>query len=191
MLLAGYCPLAIHFVIAAYESVTDELRKGFMVYVTENLPSRDGEKAKAELEAAKITAVVVPDAVVSTLISRCSRVLLAPRAVLINGGLLTRAGGSLVAQAASHVQVPVHVIVRRSAITTHPPSDSREMAAFSAPQVIAPAAQATLDGTLQVVNPLLDYVEPRYVTTFWCYEGCIAPPFLPRIIQTLHHFQDY
>lgn len=85
-------------------------KRTFQVIVAESLPNREGHNLARKLAEIKVQTMIIPDAAVFAMMSRVNMVLNGAHAVLANGGVVTRAGVSAIAQAAAHHSVPFIVL---------------------------------------------------------------------------------
>ena len=83
-------------------------KRTFQVIVAESPPH--GHNLARKLAEIKVQTMLIPDAAVFAMMSRVNMVLNGAHAVLANGGVVTRAGVSAIAQAAAHHSVPFIVL---------------------------------------------------------------------------------
>jgi translation initiation factor eIF-2B subunit beta len=170
-------------------------------------------RSLAPLAARNVTPVLIPDAAVRAVMPYVNKVLLAPHAVLANGGLVAGAGASSIAAAARACEVPVLVLsavyrlspvqpVERGAPAGLCEAGGAAVAAAAAARGEEGAAAEGSWGGVDVENPVWDYVEPSmvnlYITNLWvlypcvtcanCARGGHAPSYIYRIVAD--HYDD-
>ena len=127
------------------------------------------ERFSRTLIAAGITVTLIPDAAVFALMSRVNKVILGTHVVLANGGLIAAAGAEIIAKAAQVHRTPVVVVTGVYKLSPVYPFDFDAMIEYGdGGKVCGDLAQ---DGSVDVENPLYDYVPAElvdlYITNLW------------------------
>jgi translation initiation factor eIF-2B subunit beta len=136
----------------------------------------DGRSLPA-LAARRVTPVLIPSSAVRAVMPYVNKVLLAPHAVLANGGLVAAAGAASIAAAAGACQVPVLVLSAVYRLSPVQPVERGAPAGLCEAGSAAVAAAAAVRGEerggaegswqgVDVENPLWDYVEPSMVNLY-------------------------
>lgn len=86
------------------------LFRKFEVIVVDSQIEQSGAKMASELSKHSIPSALVPETSIFALMSRINKVLIGCNAILNNGGILTTAGGLLIALAAKENAVPLIII---------------------------------------------------------------------------------
>jgi translation initiation factor eIF-2B subunit beta len=128
----------------------------------------DGEATPAPLASRGVSVVLIPDAAVHAVMPYVNKVLLAPHAVLANGGLAAPAGARSIARAARASRVPVLALAAVYRLSPVQPVALR--AGEAGLCEVGGAGQAGgPEGAWEgvgVENPLWDYVEPGMVDLY-------------------------
>lgn len=123
----------------------------------------DGDNEEAEerwkpLTAMGIQVIVIPDSAVFALMSRVNKVILAPHAVLANGGLIAATGALTIAEAAKMHQTPVVVVSGVYKLSPVYPFDMEELIEYGDPGKVIGFNEGDLVENADVENPIYDYV---------------------------------
>lgn len=122
-----------------------------------------GQRLKS-LSAAGINVIVVPDSAIFAVMTQVSKVFLPIHVGFPNGGFVSAAGSSLVAQAAQAHRVPVVALGAIYRLTPMPALNIEELIEDG------DAGRVTdyrdLDDSIDVINPISDYVSPELVNLF-------------------------
>lgn len=113
-----------------------------------------------------ITVILIPDSAVFALMSRVNKVILAPHAVLANGGLVAAAGALTIAQAAKAHQTPVVVASGVYKLSPVYPFDIEELIEFGDPGKVVGFGEGDIVEKVEVVNPIYDYVPAELVDLY-------------------------
>lgn len=148
------------------------------------------------LTALGIQVILIPDAACFALMSRVSKVVLAPHAVLADGSLLAAAGAQPIAQAARVHAVPVVVLSGVYKLGPVYPFDPAELVEFGDPGKVVPfqeeigGEEEGWENQVDVVNPVYDWVEAGLVDLYVTNLGAHAPSYLYRIVEDHYYRQD-
>jgi translation initiation factor eIF-2B subunit beta len=118
------------------------------------------------LTALGIKVLVIPDSAVFAIMSRVNKVILATHSVLANGGLVAAAGAKMIAEAAQVHQTPVVVLTGIYKLSPIYPFDTDELIEWGDPGAVAPFEEKTWVDSVDVVNPVFDYVPPELVNLY-------------------------
>lgn len=137
-----------------------------------------------------ITVIMIPDSAVFALMSRVNKVILAPRTVLANGGLIAAAGALTIAQAAKVHQTPVVVCSGVYKLSPVYPFDIDELIEYGDPGNVVGFDEGDMVENVEVVNPIFDYVPAELVDLYITNLGGHAPSYLYRIVADHYRVED-
>lgn len=113
-----------------------------------------------------ITVIVIPDSAVFALMSRVNKVILAPHAVLANGGLIAASGAMVIAQAAKAHKTPVVVVSGVYKLSPMHHFDTDKLTEYGDPGKVIGFDQGDLAQNITVLNPLFDHVPAELVDLY-------------------------
>ena len=148
------------------------------------------------LTALGIQVILIPDTAAFALMSRVSKVVLAPHAVLADGSLLAAAGAQPIAAAARVHAVPIVVLSGVYKLGPVYPFDPAELVEFGDPGKVVAFQEGISGGgedvgdQVDVVNPVYDWVEAGLVDLYVTNLGAHAPSYLYRIVEDHYYRQD-
>lgn len=118
------------------------------------------------LTAAGVKVVLIPDSAASMIMSRVNKVILATHVVIANGGLIAASGASAIAMAARAHRTPVIVLSGVYKLSPEYPFEFESLIEYGDPGKIADFADGDFVGSIDVENPLFDYVPPELVDLY-------------------------
>ncbi|TAQ83736.1 hypothetical protein B7494_g7937 [Chlorociboria aeruginascens] len=118
------------------------------------------------LTAAGITVILLTDATIFAIMSRVNKVILATHAVIANGGLIAAAGARIIATAAKVHRTPVIVVSGIYKLSPEYPFEFKSLIEYGDPGSIVGYDDGALVDSLEVDNPLFDYVPPDLVDLY-------------------------
>lgn len=124
------------------------------------------ETFQKPLIAQGITVILIPDSAVFALMSRVNKVILATDCVLANGGLVAAAGTRLIANAAKAHKTPVVVVSGVYKLSPVYPFDHQSLVEYGDPSAVLPYEDGELMDSINVVNPLSDYVPAELIDLY-------------------------
>ncbi|KAI1980826.1 GCD complex subunit gcd7 [Ophidiomyces ophidiicola] len=135
------------------------------------LSSGDEERLTPEafqkpLIAQGITVILIPDSAVFALMSQVNKVVLGTDCVLANGGLVAASGTRLIANAAKAHKVPVVVVSGVYKLSPVYPFDPQSLIEYGDPSAVMPYEDGELVESIDVVNPLSDYVPAELIDLY-------------------------
>ncbi|KAH8820999.1 translation initiation factor-like protein eIF-2B subunit beta [Xylogone sp. PMI_703] len=142
------------------------------------------------LAAAGITVILMTDATIFAIMSRVNKVILATHAVIANGGLIAAAGARLIAKAAKVHRTPVIVVSGVYKLSPEYPFEFDSLIEYGNPGSIIDYGDGALVDSLEVDNPLFDYVPPDLVDLYITNLGAHAPSYLYRIVADHYRPED-
>ena len=155
----------------------------------------DGEPMANNLAKAGIATTVMEYSNVFAVMARVNKVLLPVHAVLANGGLVTPSGGHLVALVAHQTSVPVVCITGLYNICPMFPQEGQstlQELQSPVPKLVANYNELyTHFDTVELLNPLRDYIEPKLITLYITNVGSFPPSFLYRLLAETYHIDDW
>lgn len=149
----------------------------------------DAEKLKT-LTAAGVTVIVVPDSAVFAVMSRVNLVLLPAHAVLPNGSFIGAAGCAMIAEAAKAHGVPVVGLGAVYKLSPLFPYDPDELLDYGDAGKVLGYDEGALVDSVDVVNPIHDYVPPQLVDLIITNIGAHAPSFMYRLVADHYRQED-
>lgn len=188
VLIYGYATLTESFLKAAAR------KRKFQVIIAEAEPSISGLKLAVSLAKASnnISVTLVPDSNIYALMSRVNKVIIAPHAVMIDGGCVCSAGHLMVAIAARDHSVPVVCLAGTYIMTPLLAHNQRgTLEQLLSPALVIPYhAPVNFDRT-EVFVPAFDSVGPDLVALFVTNNGSHQPSYIYRLLGELYHPDDY
>ncbi|RFU28677.1 hypothetical protein B7463_g7651, partial [Scytalidium lignicola] len=142
------------------------------------------------LSAAGITVILMTDATIFAIMSRVNKVILATHAVIANGGLIAAAGARLIAKAAKVHRTPVIVVSGIYKLSPEYPFEFDSLIEYGNPGNIIAYSDGALVDSLEVDNPVFDYVPPDLVDLYITNLGAHAPSYLYRIVADHYKPED-
>jgi len=118
------------------------------------------------LSAAGITVILMIDASIFAIMSRVNKVILATHAVIANGGLIAAAGARIIAKAAKVHRTPVIVVSGVYKLSPEYPFEFESLIEYGDPGSIVGYNDGALVDSLEVDNPVFDYVPPDLVDLY-------------------------
>jgi translation initiation factor eIF-2B subunit beta len=126
----------------------------------------DSDTFLKPLPKAGITVIQVTDAAIFAVMSRVNKVVLATHAVIANGGLIAAAGARGIAKAASFHKTPVIVVSGVYKLSPEYPFEFESLIEYGDPGSIISYHDGPLVDSLEVDNPVYDYVPPHLVDLY-------------------------
>ncbi|WEW55702.1 GCD complex subunit gcd7 [Emydomyces testavorans] len=148
------------------------------------------EAFQKPLIAQGITVILIPDSAVFALMSQVNKVILGTDCVLANGGLVAAAGTRLIANAAKAHKTPVVVVSGVYKLSPVYPFDHESLVEYGDPSAILPYEDGELVDSIDVVNPLSDYVPAELIDLYITNIGGHAPSYLYRIVADHYRSED-
>jgi translation initiation factor eIF-2B subunit beta len=154
-----------------------------------------GYDMACRLAEAGIDTTYMEMAAVFAIMSRVHKVLLPAHAVLANGGLVASSGCNLAALAAHQMSVPVVCVTGLFKLCPMFPHEGQDtLQDLTQPPAVLDEAlrndPAILD-RVEFVNPMHDYIEPKYVTLYITNVGSFQPSFIYRLLAETYHNEDW
>ncbi|KAK4986471.1 GCD complex subunit gcd7 [Elasticomyces elasticus] len=150
----------------------------------------DEDERWSPLTALGITVIMIPDSAVFAIMSRVNKVILSPHTVLANGGLVAAAGALTIAQAASVHKTPVIAVSGVYKLSPVYPFDTEELIEYGDAGRVAEFQDGEMVESIEVVNPLFDYVSADLVDLYITNLGGHAPSYLYRIVADHYRAED-
>jgi translation initiation factor eIF-2B subunit beta len=155
----------------------------------------DGYNMACSLTKIGIDTTYIENAAVFAVMARVNKVLLPVHAVLANGGLVTQSGGNIVALAANEKSVPVVCVTglyKLCPLFPHEGQDTLQELLSPVPNLL-PTYNEIYDtfDTMELVNPLRDYIEPKLINLFITNVGSFPPSFIYRLLAENYHIEDW
>lgn len=178
--------------------VKQKKRRNFSVIVAEGSPNCRGIVMAKRLASAGIPCTVITDAAVFAMMARVDKVLISPRAILANGGIVSSVGMHAVALAARHHAAPIVVLGGLYKLSpVYPHQAEVTLNEFHAPTAVCGLATLALPlqgekggGSVQVINPQTDYVPPDLIDLFVTDTGGHTSSYIYRLIAEYYHKDD-
>ncbi|KAF7512404.1 hypothetical protein GJ744_001339 [Endocarpon pusillum] len=182
------------FTVIHAESYPNNQRKVHAL-VTGNTNSDHSDALTTEafhktLTSAGITVILIPDSAIFALMSRVNKVILSTHAILSNGALVATSGTKLVAKAAKAHHVPVVVLSGTYKLSPKYPYDPDMYIEYGDVSKVFPYQDGELVESVQVENPILEFVGPECVDMYVTNLGGHAPSYLYRIVRDQYRDED-
>lgn len=142
------------------------------------------------LTASGITTILIPDSAIFAIMSRVNKVILGTHAILANGALVAASGTKLVAKAAKAHHVSVVVLSGTYKLSPKYPYDPDRYAEYGDASKVFPYQDGELVETVEVENPIFDFIGPECVDMYVTNLGGHAPSYLYRVIRDQYRDDD-
>ncbi len=142
------------------------------------------------LTSAGIAVILIPDSAIFAIMSRVNKVILGTHAILSNGALFAASGTKLVTKAAKAHHVPVVVLSGTYKLSPKYPYDPDMYTEYGDVSKVFPYQDGELVGSVQVENPILEFVGPECVDMYVTNLGGHAPSYLYRIVKDQYRDED-
>lgn len=185
ILLFGYSRTVIAFLKEAAR-----FRK-FEVIVAESAPSFAGHRMATELAKLGVDTIQIADSAIMAVMSLVNKVVIAPHAVLANGGVIAHAGFQNVAVAAQAYSVPVVVVGGLHKLCPLYAFDQDTFNAHRAPSEVLKFEDDFPYERVVVTNPGYCYVEPNLIGIFVTNYGGHHPGYVYRLLADRYDPRDY
>jgi len=166
-------------------------KRKFHVIVAETAPNYYGQEMAKMLAELNIETTVINDSAIFAVMARVNKVLLPTRAVLANGGLITEAGGHLIALAAKELSIPVVSVIALYKVTPLFPHDVDDFTMLLSPQNLIEYPESTAMEQVDIVNPSHDYIPPELVDLYITNTGGHQPSYIYRLLADYYHPSDH
>ncbi|KAA8913305.1 hypothetical protein FN846DRAFT_902998 [Sphaerosporella brunnea] len=166
--------------------------------VMNKIPLTDQDDTASEAEAAAVRkslqergvqVIVISDSDIFNFIGRVNKVFLAANYVLADGSVLATAGALNVACAAKALMKPV-VVVAGSHVLCPVTSYHQEVLVEMGQPVTVGYEEGELLDRADFPNPLVDLVEPQFVTMFVTNNGIVSKTTINRATLDLYHMPE-
>ncbi|XP_020237955.1 translation initiation factor eIF-2B subunit beta [Cajanus cajan] len=193
ILTLGSSKTVLEFLCAAKDK-----KRSFKVFVAEGAPRYQGQLLAKELADRGLQTTVITDAATFALISRVNMVIVGAHAVMANGGVIAPVGLHMVALAAQRHAVPFVVLAgSHKMCPLYPHNPQVLLNEFRSPSELLDFGEfsdlldySTGAGSLDVVNPVFDYVPPNLVSLFITETGGHNSSYMYRLIADYYSAND-
>lgn len=168
------------------------LKRKFTVLITESFPnSTPGSHAFAKkLAKAGIETVIIPDTLVYAVMSRVGKVLIGARTVLADGSCISSAGVASVCEAAKQYRTPVLIVAGSYKLSPRHPFDVESLIEIGDSGKIVNFKDSSIVNSVQVVNPVYDYIKPDQYDICITNLGGFSPIFVYRLVLDYYNPLD-
>eukprot|EP00606_Chrysophyceae_sp_TOSAG23-5_P001212 GSChrysophyteH2.ASY1.ANO1.848.1 assembled CDS len=168
-------------------------KRKYQVIVAEAEPDLSGHKlALALSKIPNISVTLIPDSCIYAIIGRVNKVVLAPSAVLADGGAMYSAGHAMVTVAAKEHNVPVVGLAAAFHLTpmfAH--NQSETLGQLLSPSLTIAYNANVCQENVEVVNPAYDFVSPDLMSLYVTNNGSHQPSYIHRVLAELYHQSDH
>ena len=168
-------------------------KRKYQVIVAEAEPDLSGHKlALALSKIPNISVTLIPDSCIYAIIGRVNKVVLAPSAVLADGGAMYSAGHAMVTVAAKEHNVPVVGLAAAFHLTpmfAH--NQSETLGQLLSPSLTIAYNANVCQENVEVVNPAYDFVSPDLMSLYVTNNGSHQPSYTHRVLAELYHQSDH
>ena len=168
-------------------------KRKYQVFVAEAEPELSGHKlAKALSKINNISVTLIPDSAIYAIMGRVNKVVLAPLAVLADGGAMYSAGHAMVTVAAKEHNVPVVGLAAAFNLTPMFAHNQSETLG----QLLSPSLSIAYNANIcqenvEVVNHAYDFVSPDFMSLYVTNNGSHQPSYTHRVLGELYHQSDH
>jgi translation initiation factor eIF-2B subunit beta len=152
--------------------------------------------------SANIAVTVIPDSNIYAIMARVNKVLLAPQAIMADGGAIAPAGHCMVATAAKEFAVPVVCCSGPFSLTplfAHNQSIALQQLQCPASTLPLPMMSmvdnrlrhAIHEDNVTVLYPAFDHITPDLVSIYVTNDGSQLPTYVFRQLSEYYHPHDY
>ncbi|KAL2337152.1 hypothetical protein Fmac_011598 [Flemingia macrophylla] len=193
ILTLGSSKTVLEFLCAAKEK-----KRSFKVFVAEGAPRYQGQLLAKELANRGLQTTVITDAATFAMISRVNMVIVGAHAVMANGGVIAPVGLRMVSLAAQRHAVPFVVLAGSHKLCPlYPHNPNVQLNTLRSPSELLDFGEfsdlldySTGAGSLEVVNPVFDYVPPNLVSLFITETGGHNASYMYRLISDYYSAND-
>ncbi|XP_025110515.1 translation initiation factor eIF-2B subunit beta-like [Pomacea canaliculata] len=167
-------------------------KRSFNVIVAEGFPFLGGHDMALKLSEANIPTKVIPDADVFAFMPHVNKVIIGTHTVMADGGLKSITGTRNIAKAAKHFskQVLVCAAMYKLSPQYFHSLDQEGFNKFANPQMLLPFEEMEGRESVEIINPVFNYVPPDCVTLYITNMGSNAPSYVYRLLSELYHPDD-
>lgn len=167
-------------------------KRSISVIITESYPNgvKEARVAVQRLNAAGVSATLIPDSAVYAVMAKVSKIIISARAVLANGGCIASSGVSMACHAAKQFRKPVLIMAGSYKLSPMYPFDSESLIEVGNSGRVIDYGDAELMDKLEVLNPLYDYITPELIDIVITADGGVSPNFIYRLVLDNYSPQD-
>lgn len=167
-------------------------KRSISVIITESYPNgvKEAQLAVQRLNAAGVSATLIPDSAVYAVMAKVSKIIISARAVLANGGCIASSGVSMACHAAKQFRKPVLIMAGSYKLSPMYPFDSESLIEVGNSGRVIDYGDAELMDKLEVLNPLYDYITPELIDIVITADGGVSPNFIYRLVLDNYSPQD-
>ena len=168
-------------------------KRKFQVIISEGGPDLPGHKlAQALSDAPNATCTLIPDGAIYAIMSRVNTVLVAPHALMADGGAICTAGHLSVATVAKEHHVPVVGLASTFLITPQFAHSSNEsLGLLLSPSLIVQYNANICQENVEVVNPAYDFLPPALMDLYVTNNGSHQPSYVYRLLSEFYSPKDH
>lgn len=163
-------------------------KRDFEVIVAEGAPECHGHNMAQKLCEIKISTTVITDSAIMAMMSRVNKVLISPKAILANGGLLAQAGTHMIALAAKHYRIPLVCVSGLHKLSPLYAHDIDAFADLKSPGRVFDYGE--VPANVDVLSPHYDYIPPELVSLFITNSGGHLPSYVYRLLAEYYDQAD-
>lgn len=168
-------------------------KRKYQVIIAEAEPELSGHKlATALSKVANISVTLIPDSAIYAVLGRVNKVIVAPQAVLADGGSMFSAGHLMVTVAAKDHNVPVIGLAAAFHLTpmfAH--NQSETLGQLLSPSLSMQYNSSICQENVEVVIPAYDYVPAASMSLYVTNNGSHQPSYIHRLLGEQYHPSDY
>jgi translation initiation factor eIF-2B subunit beta len=166
-------------------------KREFKVIVAESAPMFQGQEMAHTLALNNIDTTVITDSAIFAMMARVNKVVMPAHAVMANGGLITSAGGHMIALAAKQHRVPLVCVTGLYKLCPLYPHDQDTFNDLGSPNPVLNFEEGdNFMDQVDVVNNEYDYVPPELVDLLITNMGGHQPSYIYRLLQDHYSPED-
>lgn len=168
-------------------------KRKFQVIIAEGGPDLPGHKlAQALSDAPNAACTLIPDCAIYAIMSRVNTVLVAPHALMADGGAICTAGHLAVATVAKEHHVPVVGLASTFIITPQFAHSSNEsLGLLLSPSLVVQYNTNICQENVEVVNPAYDFLPPALMDLYVTNNGSHQPSYVYRLLSEFYSPKDH
>lgn len=169
-------------------------KRRFQLIIAEAAPQLDGHKLAHILSKSSpsISITIIPDSNIYAIMARVNKVILAPQAIMADGGAISHSGHAMVAVAAKEFSVPVVCVSGAFSLTplyAHNQSKALQ-------QLLSPCSAISYNADInfrnvEVFYPAFDHLTPDLISLYVTNDGSQLPSYVFRLLSEHYHPKDY
>ncbi|PVD22766.1 hypothetical protein C0Q70_16022 [Pomacea canaliculata] len=165
-------------------------KRSFNVIVAEGFPFLGGHDMALKLSEANIPTKVIPDADVFAFMPHVNKVIIGTHTVMADGGYVYISLMCSLSTRFKSFGVLVCAAMYKLSPQYFHSLDQEGFNKFANPQMLLPFEEMEGRESVEIINPVFNYVPPDCVTLYITNMGSNAPSYVYRLLSELYHPDD-